>query len=163
MQDLCVNPDNSDVIYAATGQDGVYLTTDGGVSWAANNSGMPAVNISAFSHPWQSGDHWDLLASTTTNSVFKTTVFTPGVGIPDNGNQGNLNVYPNPSNGNLTISLGSLPVKEARAEIYNSAGMLIRVYDLSTPSIHLELSAGIYLCRVISGGVTETARIVVRP
>jgi hypothetical protein len=162
IQDLCISPGNSDVVYAASGQDGVWLSTDNAFHWAANNDGLPAINISAFSRAWQSGPTWSLFASTTTNSVFRTTVFDPNVGIKPNGHPQNVSVYPNPTSGDITLTPGKGQVTDLKVEVYNSAGMLVRVYDPATPVLHLELPAGIYLCRVLSGDAAESVKVIVR-
>ncbi len=50
VNDILVSPLDNNIVYAATTENGVYLTANGGATWEAANTGLPATSISHFSH-----------------------------------------------------------------------------------------------------------------
>ena len=100
--------------------------------------------------------------------------------LPLSGNGGNLgwvisrsafsqpadiSVYPNPSNGQFTISTPSLQT-DATLEVYSTDGRL--VYQQTIPSATAETSiglqqpaAGLYQVRIIAGGEVRMTKVVV--
>lgn len=61
-----------------------------------------------------------------------------------------LKIYPNPSNGNITLVLPSEKVKQELALVYNSKGSLVHKFNVTNKSTTLDfnLPPGIYLIRV---------------
>jgi photosystem II stability/assembly factor-like uncharacterized protein len=166
VQDLCINPDNTDVMYAATGDDGVYISTNGGHNWVTSNEGMPAANVTGFSNPWTSGSDRHIFASTYTNSIFTTVLYDPSIGIGNDVPRPEISVWPNPSDGNITLQTGTAIAGDLTVEVYNSAGMLVGVYhpDVSNGTeinLRINLPAGVYLGRIISRVTIETFRVCI--
>jgi photosystem II stability/assembly factor-like uncharacterized protein len=164
LQDLMVNPEDPDVIYGASQQDGVYLSYDGGMNWVAANDGLPAGNVTAFSNPWPSGSTWRFMASTFGNSVFETSVSTPGTGITSYGNPQKVRVYPNPARDYVRIESAVPSVRILRVELSNSRGELLQVTDgrsQGTADVRFHLPDGIYFCRIVTDSGTETAKVLV--
>ncbi len=62
--DIMISPLNSDVIYAATTEDGVYYSEEAGDIWEPANDGLPATYMTGFSNPFQMDDNWYFCAST---------------------------------------------------------------------------------------------------
>jgi photosystem II stability/assembly factor-like uncharacterized protein len=69
-------------------------------------------------------------------------------------------VYPNPSNGQFTISTKSSNEKNCR--IYAPDGRLIKAFTLSNQNIDIEIQegSGIYFLEIINDGRRETLRLV---
>jgi photosystem II stability/assembly factor-like uncharacterized protein len=44
---LAINPQNTDIIFAATRADGLFQSTDGGASWTILNTGLPVISALA--------------------------------------------------------------------------------------------------------------------
>lgn len=151
--DLVINPENSDIIYAATTQDGVYVSSDGGHTWEHGNDGIPTAQVSAFSDAFHTSSGWELLASTYTSSAFSTRIFTPGAGIGDiDINKPSVRAYPNPCNGLINIDLSSIKDPIEKIEFRDITGRIIFQYTGSTLStngmILVKLPVGLFICRV---------------
>jgi hypothetical protein len=79
--------------------------------------------------------------------------------------QATISVYPNPSNGQFTISTPSLQT-DATLEVYSTEGRL--VYQQTIPSTTAETSidlqhpaAGLYQVRVVAGEVVQNLKVIV--
>ena len=81
-----------------------------------------------------------------------------GTGIHNLSTAQTLNVYPNPTNGHITI--GGMP-EGGRAELYDTTGRLVKVS--TSPRINLSACpAGVYLLRIISTDGVATQRVIIR-
>lgn len=71
--------------------------------------------------------------------------------IVDNKHQ--FIVYPNPSNGNVTLKTDN-PVDNAQLTIYNQLGQVVLKKQLTNEltNINLEVNSGVYQVRILSGG-----------
>jgi hypothetical protein len=81
--------------------------------------------------------------------------------------QSGLSVYPNPSNGDLTLELGLVKDDHSRMEVLNSLGQIIRTeeHDLvkGNNKLDLDLSSlakGVYFIRVKTSTDVVTRRVV---
>lgn len=77
------------------------------------------------------------------------------------------NLYPNPTNGLLTIDLGSLHTKSLNVTVINVIGKEVKVLTLNTYSSEYtidlgDLEAGVYMVRVRSEYGETTRRVVLR-
>jgi hypothetical protein len=142
-----------------TGNDGtIDVTVDGGVgpysySWTPNLgstqdlSNLPAGNYS--------------LTITDANGcteVLNITV-SSSVGIEELTEE-QIEIYPNPSNGQFKINANGLPVSSV--DLYNMNGSLVRSFELNGADSELILNAekGIYLMKINIGNNIVTKRII---
>ncbi len=78
-----------------------------------------------------------------------------------------LQVYPNPTNGNITLDLSAYPANNLRIELYNVQGKVLQVLEKdsaesNTASFDLsDYGSGIYLIRVRSEGLPDAVKRVV--
>ena len=97
----------------------------------------------------------------STNSI--TTSF--GVGI-NNLTQGGLKIYPNPSNGKVTVEMADfMPSETATIRVMDATGREVYQTTGSNGIINLELTGladGIYQVQVNRSGMTTTGRIMIR-
>lgn len=124
INDLLINPQNDSVLYAASGQDGVYISLDFGQTWEAANDGLPAISISSFSKPFEDEGFHKVLCSTTSNSAFSTLLYSPGfTSLDESGEIGmDLEFYPVPLKDNLIIQITAETASWVRVFIYNLSG-----------------------------------------
>jgi len=168
VSDILINPENTDVVYIASTQNGVQLSLDGGMNWEEANDGLPAANITGFSNPYQDGNTWQFYASTYTHSASRTEIFTPGVGTDDDKPQkSHLTIYPNPSDGVVFIYLNQDANPVEGVMLYNATGRLIRQVEVHSQEfnddgIRFELQPGIYFLQVIAGTESDLKKIVIR-
>lgn len=94
-------------MYAGTEGEGVFISTDNGVTWAAfnqgfkNNSGNWYCNqINVRSFAFMGG----YLYAGTDCGVWKIAVSSNVTGLDENSSEGKMQVFPNPSNEAVTIS-----------------------------------------------------------
>ena len=70
-------------------------------------------------------------------------------------------IFPNPSNGNVTVSLANN--EAASVAVYSILGKQVLAQDLSNNSLNItSLQSGIYLIKVTQGGTTSTQKLVVK-
>lgn len=153
--DMVLNPQHPEIVYAATSQNGPYVSTNGGLNWQTANNGMPTLQISAFSNAFHAGTGWGLIASTYSNSAFRTTLISPAAGIDeDSALKANIRVYPNPCNGLINIDYSAVKGKIEKIEILDACGKVFSRYgDISDRTfglLQLEIPAGLSFCRVFT-------------
>lgn len=100
-------------------------------------------------------------SETTSGGVFIDNIVIEklsGVGIDDFSLIHTINVYPNPTNGHVTIA--GMP-ENGRVELYDATGRLIKVS--TSPRINISACpAGVYILRVLSSNEVVTRRIIKR-
>jgi len=171
--DLLVHPGEEGVVYAASSQDGVYYSVDYGATWYEYNDGLPAANITSFSDPYLIGGTWRMLSSTYTHSAFRAEVLATGpVGVPSSV-AGNLplSIYPNPCHESITVEMNTEAAGDGVLEILTMQGTVVFRQEFTAGSsggagilVHVReagLQPGVYLCRVLTGDRSQSARVVV--
>jgi hypothetical protein len=78
-----------------------------------------------------------------------------------------VSVYPNPSNGLVTIDLNGSLAQNANVEVYNAMGQLILVkeFTVATGKFNIDLSSnasGVYTIKLIADGQVVTKRVVLQ-
>jgi hypothetical protein len=85
-----------------------------------------------------------------------------GVGIEDIGREWSFDLYPNPNQGEFTVSFGE-ELRDVRVEIINVSGKVIWKKTLAkAKSVPLELKAadGVYFVRVVTKELASTAKLI---
>lgn len=83
------------------------------------------------------------------------------VNIIDNFDEGNISVYPNPTNAIVNISGNSIK----KIEIINSNGQILKLIDVSTNNIEIDLGnypKGIYQLKIISDNNVIIKRLITK-
>jgi hypothetical protein len=87
-------------------------------------------------------------------------------GINDNNHVADLNIYPNPSNGQFQFSIeGSQVTKNCKIEIYNIHGERIYQSEITNTKSDIDLSkrsSGIYFVKIYSEQTILTKKIVIQ-
>ena len=95
-------------------------------------------------------------------SVMKNNNFNPVTTVSKNTvNRNNLQIFPNPSNGNFTISSSDLD----DVKVFDALGILVFNETVSNNSINVStsnLTSGVYFVQVTENGNSSTSRIIVK-
>ncbi|MCB2219230.1 MAG: T9SS type A sorting domain-containing protein [Bacteroidetes bacterium] len=165
--DIIINPDNSNVIYAASSQDGVYMTSDG-TTWTAANEGLPATNISGFSRIIDDGTGNKVFyASTITNSCYWTEVFNPSATTISERSSEPIIFISNPVKDAVILQVKEKQTYLSEINLYNLSGQLLMqtsVNGLKTTktTIYLDVRPGIYLLLIHTNKGEVTRKLMVR-
>ncbi|NUQ26164.1 MAG: T9SS type A sorting domain-containing protein [Saprospiraceae bacterium] len=152
---LCVNPFNSNTLYV--GADlGVWKTEDGGSTWALfNNATLPYVVIGDI-HYYEPDS--TIRVGTYGRGYWKIKdgeqLTTSNQEVSD---EGELNLFPNPTNGMVNIHLANQKVQSVR--VYNTIGEIENEYFSTEFSIE-NLPGGIYFILVQTDKKTYIRKIV---
>ncbi len=131
----------------------------------------------AYSYLWSTGSFNQDISGLTagTYSVVVTdangcmdsitvTVNKAGVGINESTISLGCSIYPNPSNGNFTVSISnSNDEREITIDIYDIAGKLVKKIENANPttSINLAEKSGFYIVKITNGSLYHTQQIIV--
>ena len=165
--DLLINPENSNVMYAATTLDGIYMTSDG-QNWQAANNGIAATNITGFSRVFEyETDSLGFLASSFTNSAYHSALYNPtGVGVNKNVEKSLLQIFPNPCSNEFRIETNEQFDGISALTIYNDLGKLVYSETLkftTTQSIKVNQPNGIYFLQLEnSKGHRITKKLIIQ-
>ena len=165
-------PGHSWLRIARTGNNFALYVSSNGVAWQLIGSAtlvLPnCVKIGLFAE--------SINVNTTTTAVFDHVTFTGGIvslARPDNllveMAAPDLQVYPNPTTGEVTVNLSAYANRAVLLELYDVQGKVLKVIELDaleTATERIDLSAyqnGLYLIRVQSEGLPDaTKRVVIQ-
>ena len=141
----------------------------------ANVSGGTA----PYSYEWNTGDTSDVITPSANgqywlivydadlcsgDTVFYDVTFLPNVGIVDNGQPMIINVYPNPTLGNVTIDLAKQQ-SEVQITLYDMYGKLVylnKYQDSKLIELSLDAPPGIYYLDINSGERSSRHKIIMQ-
>src|SRR5690606_12951827 len=91
-----------------------------------------------------------------------------GIKHPDNVQNGEILIYPNPSNGNFTINIGQVYPDHGQVIVTDLAGRYIQRLVIprdgrNTHEYSISPSPGIYILRWTELGIDYMRKLVVRP
>jgi len=150
----------------ASYKGGLLATSDDGATWIAggNQFNLPSytdVNKISFVTT-------RVFVTTENNCVYSNALSElPILTVVESNlaNNSDFSIYPNPNNGNFTLSLNNTSeIKEIA--IYDALGKLVKNINNiglnQTISINTELETGIYLIRVNNGKNVSTKKIIIK-
>jgi len=166
VSDILFHPLYPQVVYCASTQNAVQLSTNGGLTWTIANEGLAANNITGFSNPFISSSVWYCYAATYTNSAFMGELFDPTLGLFDGKTDLQLSIYPNPSDGRIRIITPNDDVIK-KIEIASLSGHIL--FDC-TPGmaegdeldIRSGLPAGMYILRIQLRDKLVNQKLIIR-
>jgi photosystem II stability/assembly factor-like uncharacterized protein len=151
---------SNDGLYAAIGGS-VYYRESGMPSWISYSTGLPKVDITELEIQSSSQK---IRAATYGRGAWESPLYIT-VGMDEMNTDINLNVYPNPTNEEVTITInGKKSISKTELTIYNLVGE--KIYSENLTAIVTKLntepfSAGIYFVRVRDGEKVYTQKLVV--
>jgi hypothetical protein len=178
---LMVKSNNKRVMIGT--DNGIFMNTDvtSSSAWTnVNNNQLP--NVQVFDIKQQEMQYWDaynsgeIYAATNGRGVWRTgAYFVPyAVGIEEvektTPEPGKLNMYPNPSNGNVSVLFTAVDGEKASVQVMDLSGRLVINRELGVlasgdaeASIDVQnLNAGVYIVTIQSNaGQKRTGKLVV--
>jgi predicted extracellular nuclease len=147
-------------VFPYTGSSGTWITSNHTLQRHSNVTGGVTTNPTAFNVMAE----YDSLLNNTWTGLGTHTNVCSNVSVQETGNVQSFSVYPNPSNGQFTISSTE---NINRVEVYNTLGELVFAdftSGASSKNIDLtDMPGGIYMVQVqLSNGELMTTRITKR-
>ena len=127
------------------------------------NTGETAATIT----PTANGQYWLVVIDVngcSSDTAFFDVTFLPNVGIVDNGQPMVINVYPNPTLGNVTIDLVKQQ-NEVQVTLYDMYGKLVylnKYQDYKLIEFSFDAPPGIYYLNVKSGERSSRHKIIMQ-
>jgi photosystem II stability/assembly factor-like uncharacterized protein len=161
-----LDPQFPDVVYLGTDM-GLYVSTNGGATWATHNTGMPDWTMV-----------YDLVSSVSDRSVlcfthghgaFKRSLndVISGVNEQTVATPFSISVYPNPVNDNATLVIGE-STGPVTITVHDLQGKLLysqtQTMNSLSPYVRVDVSEwpdGLYIAEAVNGNKKATARILV--
>lgn len=165
---VIVHDENSSVNTLYLGSDiGVYYTNDTMSTWELFSTNLPNVIVSDLKINVVESK---LYAATFGRGIWQSDLLVQNPVAIQNKmelNQLDLNVYPNPSKGNITISLNEIPEYDLQFEVVDVMGRKVFENNLkfTQETLNIDLSEtldkGLYYLRFSKGKVGIVKRIIV--
>ncbi len=147
-----------------------YSSTDG-INWSYAFSATIPMNGCIYAGLFSESINVNVMTTATFDNVTITkpdqTLSNPGVQpVASNGLKPELDVdvFPNPTDGRLTVDLSAYANKATRLEIYDNLGKVLKIVETESMNVQLDLSAyqnGLYQIRVTSEGMPDVTKRVV--
>lgn len=159
-----LNPDTGYIV----GDFGLILrTTDGGNSWSKQESGtdirLRSVCFASPGKVFAAGDAGVILAGDNMPGLGINELMPKKAGLASR-------YFPNPTRDNLSVSF-ELPVSgNVMIKVYDTWGRLVHCYSCKEmsagrhviPLTMASLAPGLYYCSILSDGICETRKVIVR-
>jgi len=110
-------------------------------------------------------DNFTSCGNTTYGEVEDYSVNVVNVLGIKNNSMGNINIYPNPNNGNFVINTNNTLSNNAFVEIYTITGQRVYKSEINSSNHNINLSsnsAGVYLVRIIDGSKILNKKIIIK-
>lgn len=163
------------IIYQNGTKDGIYVGTDvGGVyyrdstsnGWVSYSTGLPNVRISDFQMNYVSNQ---IMAATYGRSIWECNFAIPtAINTITQQKDCDLNVYPNPNNGEFTVKFNADNTSQYLLEVTNVLGQI--VYQRNIPDASGDFTAnlnlngygkGVYMVVLIKGQQQQSIKKVI--
>lgn len=173
--DGIIDRDDPNIIVVGT-SEGVFVTENGGVSWenaSAGFEGTPVVEVRQSWRTFQEGNNrpGEIYIGTFGRGIWKTAAY---LGVGENNANNNSNVlakmitYPNPSNGNTTLSFELSKPSNVQVGVYTITGRLVR--EMSTSNLVAgkneisidaeDLPVGTYIIKLVAGKESQSVKFI---
>jgi hypothetical protein len=166
--DLLISPLDNQIIYAATAENGVYMTLDGGLNWQATEPAIPAGYVTHFSRPFFMNDTSYFCASTFSSSAYRTKVFNPISSVSKASEcAAYLSVHNNPSFNNCKIVLELKKLSSISLEILNHNGQFVEKpliqgrFPQGSYDFEINLEPGVYYLIMKTDDSVESRKIII--
>lgn len=139
-------------------------------SWNFGDA-SPVNNTASPSHIYATNGTYTVTLTVTGpcgTDTFTMTVTITEVGVGENEIENTLSIFPNPNNGQFTVSFSMLEAKDVTLELTDVAGRVIssQKHDNATSVTQnidgAELADGVYFVRIITADEVVTKKVVVQ-
>jgi len=175
--DGIIDRDNADIIAVAT-SEGVFVTENGGTSWADISTGFEGTPVYEIRQSWRTWDEGnrrpgEIYAGTHGRGIWTSASY---LSVDENNNNSNISetlkdnmiMYPNPTSDNTTLVFNLNEVSDVTVKIYTISGSLVKTItkknlDGGKQSLSLdsaEMPKGTYIVKMNAGQQNETAKFI---
>ncbi len=131
-----------------------------GITLTSNNTGNATIELEdgTYNYTITASNYEEFTGEVVVNgtAITETILLTP-LGVEEN-NQATVNIYPNPTKGNITIESNS---KISKLSLFTFDGKLVSLYYNQVNTLDIKhLEYGIYLLQLQVGGSVITKRII---
>jgi len=172
--DGIIDRDDPNIIVVGT-SEGVFVTENGGASWENASAGFEGTPVYEVRQSWRTFEEGnnrpgEIYIGTYGRGIWKTAAY---LGLGENGsNNGSLEAklltYPNPSNGNTTLSFELNEGGAIEVQVYSITGSLVKTIRKSNmPSGENELfidsgdfPVGTYIIKLVSGKQNQSVKFI---
>jgi len=158
------------IVYQNGTNEGLYVGTDLGVyytdgsmaDWIPYQAGLPNVVVTELEISYNDNKLW---AATFGRGLWQSEVNSTAVSVANNNStaEADINIYPNPNNGQFIVQLPSH--SSGIVEVYNANGQLcFSEKTFGTESLHIQLDhqvSGMYLVRATCDDRLITKKLLV--
>ena len=112
---------------------------------------------------WGWNINGQLANGNTTNGAEPVLIKCLTVGVSDLIKKETLIIFPNPSNGNITLTLSDISGSN-KLTVYNLSGEILHseIVNQQTTTLNLKLAAGLYFVSVDKNGQKSTRKIIIK-
>ncbi len=134
--------------------------------WNFGNNDSASSSSTDYSYTYSQSNTYSVCLKVTSadNCFSETCKNISTIGISKTSKQSGINIYPNPNSGRFEVQIEK-PENESVISVYNAVGQLVAAFPAqegqTTYPINLEVSNGIYLVKIETGGMTFCERVVV--
>lgn len=174
IKELVVNPFDMQEIFAASFQNGILYSTNGGESWQDISDGLLSGNLNSLSPVYQNGEKYYILVATSDNGIFRRELELDVNNTSNFPNpQTRLKNYPNPFNPDTKINFYLEVDAAVSLAVYNAKGQMVKqlangyfsqgnhfVSWNGKDSNDQHVASGIYYCRLKSGKIDLIKKMI---
>jgi hypothetical protein len=173
--DGIIDRDDSDIIVVGT-SEGVFVTEDGGATWANSSAGFegtPVIHVRQSWRTWNEGNArpGEIYIGTYGRGIWSSAAY---LGIGENNSEGSqvfktkLKTYPNPTTDNTTLTFNLSENSDVTVLVYNITGTLMKRItekNVSEGAQTLTIDGssfqnGTYIVKFIAGKQNETVKFI---
>lgn len=168
--DIEYHPKDPLFMLAACGESGLYISSNGGITWVQNNEGLPEgadVRYVSFPDKEKSNNGYEVYIGIFEKGLWKISNFNPTLTTVETNKEINVSIAPNPFENEFDIYYNSEINENVDFEIYSLEGekvfsinKFVNIGENYINVSNINLSSGIYLLKINSQNGIKTIKLI---